>query len=94
MQITHTLLVGWMSGLDFYGQYMRIYTTGELHGGGDGMKCEHSSGCAERSWSILLSDAENATLPEQLGHKAILFIFENKLGTVLCDDHMEMNKQI
>lgn len=69
---------------------MRIYTTGELFGGSNGMKCEDVSGCDNRSWSILLSDIEYESLPPT---GAIGVIFKNKLGTVLCDDHMKLNKK-
>ena len=60
---------------------------GELHGGSEGMKCEHKSGCDNRSWTVFLTDEENKLLPEQSGPEAALFINQQKLGVVLCREH-------
>ena len=67
---------------------MRIFTMGELFAGSNGMKCEHKSGCDNRTYEIYLTDSENMWLPEQSGNIAAEHIIRNQLGVALCEKHM------
>ena len=75
----------------------RSFTMNELHGGSEGMKCEHKSNCVRRTWSIFLSDEDlrklNEKFPQDVedgmarGGEASLFILQKKLGQALCEKH-------
>jgi hypothetical protein len=65
---------------------MRIFTIGEAWGP---LTCEQFGCCRSGAFKILLSDRENGTLPELNGSKAMQFILDNQLGTVLCDECVE-----
>ena len=56
---------------------MGVFTMNELHGGGQGMKCEFGD-CSNRTWSILLTDSEEKLINRNDG-TASLFINQNKL---------------
>ena len=65
---------------------MRVFSVGELWGP---LSCE-MDGCPEKdAYNILLTDQENAMLPEESGPTAIAYIFSARLGYVLCDKHLE-----
>lgn len=64
---------------------MRVFTVGDLWGP---LSCEHP-GCKKETHTLLLTDEENRSLPEQTGPKAVQHIFENKLGVATCDNHFE-----
>jgi hypothetical protein len=63
---------------------MRAFSFSELYGP---FRCEHH-GCKERTFVIVLSDAENEGLPESSGPKAAAMILSQKLGKATCDDHL------
>ena len=68
---------------------MKTFTVGELMGGSQGMACE-CYGCGNRTWTIVLTDEEHASLPEynlESGiHDRSHFIFNNKLGVATCKE--------
>jgi len=57
---------------------MRHFTVGELWGPLAPCRCGAESDC------IILTDAENASLPEPSGPEAVTFIFKNELGIDSC----------
>jgi hypothetical protein len=60
----------------------RLFTVSELWGP------LHCKQCRREAWTIVLSPEDNASLPEQSGPQAVVFIFTNGLGTVFCDEHL------
>lgn len=57
---------------------MRVFTVSESWGP---LK---SCRCGQESWTIVLTDEENATLPEQSGPMAVAHILTHKLGVICC----------
>lgn len=65
---------------------MRDFMLSELYGP---VPCEHP-GCTDKdAFTIRLTDEENNQLPKKSGSAAVIFIFKNKLGTALCDNHLK-----
>ena len=68
----------------------RAFMMGELMGGSGGMECESSKDCKNRSWTVILTDAENESLPEfdpdKSLHAQSYFIFDHLLGVVTCEE--------
>lgn len=62
---------------------MRYFTVGELWGP---FTCDHP-GCKKKTFTIKLTDEENASLPYESGPEAITFIFTKKLGKAVCSKH-------
>ncbi|MCK4782154.1 MAG: hypothetical protein KAV87_00275 [Desulfobacteraceae bacterium] len=68
----------------------RVFTVGDLWGP---FPCE-AEGCTEiECYSIFLTDDENNRLPVDHGPKAVVYIFDNKLGTALCDKCLKAARQ-
>ncbi len=67
----------------------RIFSVSELWGP---MRCDlikkDGKKCKRECWSILLSRAENESLPTESGPDAVAFIFLNNLGVALCERHL------
>jgi hypothetical protein len=59
---------------------------GELWAGGNGMRCDYPA-CERRTYTVYLTEAENASLPAESGPEAASFIFEKQLGKTLCEKH-------
>lgn|GEM_PF-247141 len=68
---------------------MRLFTFSELWGP---FPCEHPD-CTKQTFTVILTDEENARLPEESGEKAAAFILRHKLGKAVCDEHCG-NKQM
>ncbi len=78
---------------------MRVFSFSEVYGP---FKCEATTFlcgptrppkyCEAQAWDVLLTDAENLTLPEQSGAAAAKFILETGLGKMLCEDCLETEK--
>jgi hypothetical protein len=60
---------------------MRVFTVNEDLWG-PLKKCE----CGAESECIVLSDAENSSLPSDGGGEAVSFIYRNKLGIDVCGE--------
>ena len=63
---------------------VRFFTTNEVYGP---FPCECGD-CGNRTFTVRLSKEENESLPEPRGHRAIRFIFEEKIGLAVCKKHM------
>jgi hypothetical protein len=62
------------------------FTMGELHGGSEGMTCDHQA-CQAKSWTVFLTAAEWRDVWQHRDTDAGLFINQKKLGKVLCEKH-------
>lgn len=72
--------------------YRAAFVMGELHGGSEGMPCEHT-GCTARSWSVFLTAVEWRELwRERHDSVDVLIINQRKLGRVLCDAHSQIDE--
>lgn len=73
------------------------FVVGELHAGSTGLNCEHPPECDKKSFSIYLTDEEvsrlNSRFPFSVfdglatGGEVTTFIFLQRMGKVLCDEH-------
>lgn len=71
----------------------RIFTFSELFGQ---FPCE-MDGCDNQASTVVLTEEENKSLPEEYGPKAARFILEKPLGRMVCDEcfkkHPELNAE-
>lgn len=61
---------------------MRIFTFSEFWGP---FLCE-SAGCENSAFAVILTDEENASLPEDSGPETAAFILKKSLGKAACDE--------
>lgn len=66
------------------------FSMSELYAGSEGMKCEHSKECTNRTGCIFLTAEEWHQIWLYRDKQAELFILENKLGVALCSIHCKM----
>ncbi len=63
------------------------FSLGELYGPA---KCEHEE-CDDNAWFIWMTPEEYTTAKEQ--KNPTLYVFENKVGTAMCEKHARVVKR-
>ncbi len=65
---------------------MKKFVLGELHGGGGGFCCDTKK-CRAKTWTLILSDADEARLINVDESRVSIFINMNNLGVAVCKKH-------